>query len=415
MKLVVRVKLVPTPEQAAALEATLRMCNEAANWLSSQGFMRQVTSRKALQAFGYAPLRARGLSAQPALHVLRKVADAYTTLKANLRAGKLGKPGGRRHTKAATKPVVFRRDAAQPFDDRCLSWRLDASTVSIWTVAGRLKGVAFTGQTDQLDVLRRYRQGESDLLRQGGQWYLIATCEVPEPGLNTAPAGFVGVDLGIANIATASTGRRYSGRRLNRRRAQDLKLRSKLQRKGSKSAKRRAKRHAGKERRRARDINHKISKCIVAEAKRTGCGIAQEDLTGIRERVRLRKPQRAKLHSWAFHQLGSFIAYKAKRAGVPVVYVDPAYTSQECSQCHHIDTRNRPAQAVFACRSCGFVEHADLNSSHNIGQRGWWVWVCGASHKPLSSRSSREDWTRPGPIEAVGDPSCKPGTPAPGS
>ena len=50
--------------------------------------------------------------------------------------------------------------------------------------------------------------------------------------------------------------------------------------------------------------------------------------TGIRERVRLRKPQRATHSSWSFHQLGAFIAYRARRAGVPVVYVDPAYTSR---------------------------------------------------------------------------------------
>lgn len=165
---------------------------------------------------------------------------------------------------------------------------------------------------------------------------------------------------------------------MNRRREADRALRSRLQKKGTKSAKRRAKKHAGREARRARDINHKISKCIVAEAQRTGRGIALEDLGGIRERARLRKPRRVTLHSWSFHQLGAFIAYKAKRAGIPVVHVDPAYTSQECSQCHHIDKRNRPSQAVFACRSCGFVEHADLNSSHNIAARGWMMWVCGA-------------------------------------
>ncbi|MFD3481365.1 zinc ribbon domain-containing protein [Streptomyces sp. NPDC058695] len=72
------------------------------------------------------------------------------------------------------------------------------------------------------------------------------------------------------------------------------------------------------------------------------------------------------------------MAYKAKRAGRPVVYVDPAYTSQECSKCHHTARGNRPAQAVLSCRVCGFVEHADHNASHNIRQRGWMVWVCGA-------------------------------------
>ncbi|MFJ2833363.1 RNA-guided endonuclease InsQ/TnpB family protein, partial [Streptomyces sp. NPDC087263] len=341
MKLVVRVKLLPTPGRALALEATLRTCNEAANWLSGQAFALRATSRQALQGFAYADLRARGLSAQPALHVLRKVADAYTALKANLRAGNLGKPGSKRHTKATGKPIAFRSDAAQPFDDRCLSWQTDVSTVSIWTTAGRLKGVAFTGQADQLEVLRSYRQGESDLVRCNGQWYLIATCDVPELELNSVPVGFVGVDLGIVNIATTSTGTRHSGRRLNRRREHDRKLRGKLQQKGTKSARRRAKKHAGKEARRARDINHKISKCLVAEAQRTGRGIALEDLGGIRERARLKKPQRVTLHSWAFGQLGEFIAYKAKRAGVSVVYVDPAYTSRECSHCHHIDKRNR--------------------------------------------------------------------------
>ncbi|MGW8887637.1 RNA-guided endonuclease InsQ/TnpB family protein [Streptomyces sp. NPDC055749] len=378
MKLVVRVKLLPTPEQALALAATLQACNEAANWLSGRAFDSGVTSRARLQVMTYAELKARGLSAQPALHVLRKTADAYTTLKANARAGNLGKPCSKLHAKATGKPIAFRAEAAQPYDDRCLSWQHQDRTVSIWTTTGRMKHLAFTGQAEQLAILALHRKGESDLLLQGGQWYLIATCEIEEAALNTHPAGFLGVDLGIVNIACTSTGKRHSGRHINRRREADRMLRSKLQKRGTKSAKRRAKRHAGKEARRARDINHKISKSIVAEAQRTAQGIALEDLGGIRERVRLRKPQRVTLHSWSFHQLGAFIAYKAQRTGVPLVYVNPAYSSQECSQCHHIDKRNRPAQARFACKSCGFVEHADLNSSQVISERGWAAWVRGA-------------------------------------
>src|SRR5215467_13745664 len=89
-----------------------------------------------------------------------------------------------------------------------------------------------------------------------------------------------------------------------------------------------------------------------------GRGIALEDLTGIRDRVRLRRPQRVTLHSWAFHQLGQFIAYKAARAGLVLVQVDPAYTSQGCSQCGHVAKANRPNQSTFRCTSCGFAEHA---------------------------------------------------------
>ncbi|KAK1182212.1 transposase [Streptomyces sp. NBS 14/10] len=379
MKLVVRVKLLPTPVQAAALEATLRACNEAATWAAQVAFEKGARRPLGLRKHAYTEIRERwGLGAQAAQHAIKKTCDAYTTLKANLRNGRYGRPGTKGHTRVAGNPVVFRPGAAQPYDDRMLSWQHEQRTVSIWTTAGRLKGVRFTGQAEQLAVLAAHRRGESDLLCRDGKWFLIATCEIPEKTLNTHPVGFLGVDLGIVNIAATSDGARHSGRQINRKRDSDRKLRSKLQKKNTKSAKRRAKKHAGKEARRNQDINHKISKRIVAEAERTGRGIALEELTGIRERARLRKPQRTTLHSWPFAQLGSFLTYKARRAGVPVIYVDPAYTSQECSQCHHVERGNRPAQARFACRSCGFVEHADHNSSHNIRQRGWMAWVCGA-------------------------------------
>ncbi|MET8746580.1 transposase [Streptomyces sp. NPDC004728] len=379
MKLVVRVKLLPTPGQAAALEATLHACNEAATWAAEVAFEKDARRPLGLRKHTYAEIRERwGLGAQAAQHAIKKTCDAYTTLKANLRSGRYGRPGTRRHARAAGKPVVFRAEAAQPYDDRMLSWQHQTRTVSIWTTAGRLKGVAFTGQAEQLAALAAHRQGESDLAHQGGKWFLIATCEIPEKTLNAHPVGFIGVDLGIVNIAATSDGARHSGRRINRKRTNDRALRQKLQKKGTKSAKRRAKKYAGKEARRNKDINHKISKRIVAEAERTGRGIALEKLTGIRERARLRKPQRTTLHSWPFHQLGSFLAYKAKKAGVPVIHVDPAYTSQECSRCHHTARGNRPSQARFACTSCGFVEHADHNSSHNIAHRGWMAWVCGA-------------------------------------
>ncbi|MFF2478795.1 zinc ribbon domain-containing protein [Streptomyces sp. NPDC058066] len=99
--------------------------------------------------------------------------------------------------------------------------------------------------------------------------------------------------------------------------------------------------------------------------------------TGIRARVRLRKPQRATHSSWAFAQLGAFIAYKARRAGVPVVFVDPAYTSQQCCECGHIDKVNRASQALFTCRNCGVVAHADRNASHNVARKGEAVWTAG--------------------------------------
>ena len=377
MKVVVQVKLLPDAVQASAISATLRTVNDRANWVSGVAFERGVPREYELRKHTYAELKSAGLGAQAAQHTIKKVRDAYTTLQANTRAGNLGKPGSKRRTKAESKPVTFRPEAAHPFDDRCLSWQYAAQTVSIWTTAGRLKNVRFVCSADAHKTLREYRRGESDLIERDGVFFLIAVCEVPEAPLNENPSGFIGVDLGIVDIATTSTGYRAAGRGLNRHRKRQLALRRKLQAKGTKSAKRRLKQRARKEARHAANINHIISKKIVTTAERTGRGIALEDLTGIRDRVRLRKDQRAQLHSWSFHQLGSFIEYKARRAGVPLVYIDPAYTSRQCSQCGHIDRKNRVDQATFACRACGVTMHADDNASHNIDRKGEAVWTAG--------------------------------------
>jgi putative transposase len=199
-------------------------------------------------------------------------------------------------------------------------------------------------------------------------------------GVRGAPNGFLGVDLGIVNVATTSDGTRHAGTHLNRIRHPNQRLRAKLQRKGTKSAKRLLKQRCRKEARFAADTNHVISKRIVAEAERTGRGIAVEALQGIRGRVRLRKPQRATLHTWSFHQLGSFIVYKALRTGVVVIHVNPAHTSQSCSDCGHVDRANRQDQATFRCRSCGFAGHADWNAARNIAERGGAGWA--AANQP---------------------------------
>ncbi|AJC58282.1 RNA-guided endonuclease TnpB family protein [Streptomyces sp. 769] len=380
MKLVMQVKLLPTPLQAAALEATLRACNEAATWVAQVAFEQDVKNNFALRRLAYVEVKARwNLGAQVAQHVIKKTCDAYAAIKANLKAGNLGRPGSKRYRKAMGKPIVFRSEGAQPYDDRMLSWQIAERRVSIWTVRGRVKDVAFTASPEQLATLALHRRGESDLVCRDGMWFLMATCEVPETPPNTDPVDFLGIDLGIVNIVTTSDGEIMAGRELNRSRARERLLRTKLRKKNTPSAERRLKKRRRKETRRAKDINHKIAKHLVAEAERTGRGIALEDLTGIRERVRLRKPQRAIHSSWSFAQLGAFIAYKARRAGVPVVYVDPAYTSRTCAECGHIDRANRVSQAWFACRNCGVVAHADRNGSRNIRARAWELWRRGAS------------------------------------
>ena len=310
VKQVVKVRALPSAGDAAALYETLQTCNSAASWLSAQMHAARVFRKIDAQHRFYTELREQfGLGAQPAIRVIGKVADAYAAVRANIAAGNYGPPGSTRRRKIEESPITFRPSAAQPFDARCLSWHFPhevsrAATVSIWTVAGRLKNIPIIGDPRQLVLLRTHSIGESDLIYRDGKWFLHATIELPEASLAQPVNGFLGVDMGIVNIASTSTGENTCGGRLNRYRKRQARLWRRLQAKKTSSARRLLKKRRRKEARFATDINHQLSKSIVAEAERTGCGIAVEELTGIRGRVRLRKPQRTTLHSWAFAQLG---------------------------------------------------------------------------------------------------------------
>ncbi|MCX4538086.1 transposase [Streptomyces sp. NBC_01669] len=376
MKIVVQVKLLPSPEVARVLAVTLPACNRAADAVSVVAYETGTTSRNELQKLVYARVKAEfGLAAQPAVRTVKKVVDAYATLRANIRAGNLGPEGSKRRRRAGSKPIVFRPGAAQPYDDRILSWQHDVQTVSIWTVGGRIKGIRYTGHPGQLAMLAKYRRGESDLVHRDGMWFLISTCEVPEAPLNTDPLDWIGVDRGIANLATTSDGDNYQGRRLGRYRRWRARKRAELQAKQTRSATRRAKRRVKRESRHAAHINHRISKEIVAVAQRTGRGIALEELSGIRDRVRPSRDQRATLSSWPFHQLEEHLRYKAQRAGVPVIAVDARYTSQMCPRCGHTARHNRPTRDAFSCRRCGLAGPADHVAGVNVRNRARSAWV----------------------------------------
>jgi putative transposase len=115
-----------------------------------------------------------------------------------------------------------------------------------------------------------------------------------------------------------------------------------------------------------RDLNHKISRKIVDIADAENVGIALEDLQQIRQRVKSHKSFRYSLHSWSYFQLEQMIKYKAKLRGIPVFFVEPAYTSQTCSRCGHLGKRQGK---LFECLECGHVDHADSNASFNIALR----------------------------------------------
>ena len=103
---------------------------------------------------------------------------------------------------------------------------------------------------------------------------------------------------------------------------------------------------------------------IVEEAQATGCDtIAMESLTNIRRRIKAGKRIRSRLHRWSWAQLQGFVQYKAQSAGLKIVFVDPAYTSQTCAWCGQIGIRQKHS---LICKFCGIQRHSDLNASQNI-------------------------------------------------
>lgn len=126
-----------------------------------------------------------------------------------------------------------------------------------------------------------------------------------------------------------------------------------------------------------------ISKRIAEAAKDTGRDIALDDLRGIRDRTTARGGEaRNRLSGWAFTQLGSFIVYKARRAGVSVISIDPRYTSQTCSERGHREESDRRSRSEFSRPACGHRAHADRNAALNIGAQATRKMASGLGNRP---------------------------------
>ncbi len=356
MKLTLQTQLFPDPEQQRKLLATLAAFNAAADWLAGEAFKLQTANKVKLQQLYYRALREQfSLSSQMAIRCTAQVCEAFSRDR-------------------RIRPR-FKKYASIPYDQRLMSFkRLDQ--VSLLTLEGRVIVPLVMGKYQRERFSENY--GQCDLVRRkDGKWFLLVTVELPDQ-THTPTTDFMGVDLGVENLSTDSAGEHFSGVDVEHTRQKRHSQRQRLQQAGEKrkargerpqQIRRKLKNLAGKESRFRKHTNHVISKKLVAKAIDTGCGIALENLKGIRSRARFRQQQRAKMSGWAFFQLRAFIEYKAQLSGVPVLLVDPKYTSQMCSQCGHTEKANRPSQSEFRCRQCGYSAHADYNAARNIRAR----------------------------------------------
>lgn len=344
-----KLPLQPTPDQHAQLLATMHRFNAACTWIAAHAHRTRTINKIALQKLVYYTVRAQfGLSAQLTIRAIAKVAEVYK--------------------RDPTKLPNFRPQGAVVYDERVLSLDPAQETASILTLAGRIRMPLHVCAYHAARLRQATVRGQADLVYQHGRWYLLLVVAVPEP-VCASREEFLGIDLGIVNLATDSDGAMYSGADVERTRRILTHRRRNLQRKGTKAAKRKLRQLSGKQARFQRNTNHRISKRIVQTAKDTGRGVALEELVGIRSRVTVKRPQRARHANWAFYQLKSFIVYKAMQAGVRVQTVDPRNTSRTCQVCGHCAKENRKLQSAFLCVQCGFAAPADANAAVNIRQR----------------------------------------------
>lgn len=346
MKLTLKIKLLPTDEQANLLLDTMKEANSVCNSISDVAWQEKIFNNFKLHHRTYHTYKATfQLSSQMLIRQIAKVADAY----------KLDKKTKR----------VFRPLGSIAYDSRIMTYKPD-NVVSLWCIGGRQKISFVCHNPDYLP----YIKGEADLVYKKGKFYLFQTVDVPEEDVEDVEE-WIGVDFGLSTIAYTSDNVEFSADGLNKYREHRQKVRSSIQSKGTKGAKRLLKRLSGKEKTHSSIVNHTIAKYIVQSAKEQGKGIAVEDLTGIRFTSKRRnKKFRTKLGRWNFSMLRQYIEYKSLLHGVKCVAVDPRYTSQTCSRCKNIGKRTNK---VFKCTNTNCeVDNidADYNASKTIALLG---------------------------------------------
>jgi len=172
-------------------------------------------------------------------------------------------------------------------------------------------------------------------------------------GVSLTPEGAVPVSIPYPDVSVVQHRHFVRRRKLAKKKCNDRRVWRKL-----------AAKEGRRERNRVSQRLHLVSKGLVELAVREQAAIALEDLHlpkggGAGRRMRRR------LSSWPQRELHRQIEYKAEERGVPIIKVDPRYTSKTCPRCGEIKRRSRVGQ-VFECAKCGWRLDRQINAGLNI-------------------------------------------------
>ena len=217
---------------------------------------------------------------------------------------------------------------------------------------------------------------------EGGIWRVALACEVPVTSVNDNDS-IIGIDVGVAHLATDSEGCHYTNVRPLDKRQKKLRRAARGLARSRRGSKRRKKAVARLQRAQRRVRNHRrthlhdVANAIVRSATtivvedlklknmiRSARGSVAEPGRNVRQKAGLNRV----LADAAPGRLISMIAYKAESAGGRMIKVDPRNTSTTCSACDVVDM-TQLSRTRYRCR-CGLDLHRDHNAAINIRKRG---------------------------------------------
>jgi putative transposase len=354
-----KMQIYPTIEQIEALNSTMFQIIKSLNYISKYIFDNNCLNQSKINTDTYHYLRETyDLKSQMAQSCMKTAIAKYKTNKSN------GNDFTLVHFKNSEYDLVWNRD-----------YTLNKDIFSINSIQGRLK---IPHQTKGMEKYfdGSYSFGTAKLVYKFKKYFLHipVTKDYPQTTLFEINK-IVGIDLGINFLATAydSYGKTtfYHGRHIKAKRGHYKILRKQLQECGSKSTKRRIKSIGSRENRYVNDVNHTITKALI-DKYGSNTLFVLEDLTNVRtatEKVNINN--RYVSVSWAFYQFRQQLEYKAKINNSMVIVVNPAYTSQTCPKCGHIEKANRDKKNhIFKCKNCTYQSNDDRIGAINLWKKG---------------------------------------------
>lgn len=239
-----------------------------------------------------------------------------------------------------------------------------------------------------------------------GKWYISIQTESEVSTPVHPSASMVGLDAGVAKLATLSDGTVFEPvnsfqknqktlARLQRQLSRKVKFSNNWQKQ-----KRKIQRLHSRIANIRRDYLHKVTTAVsknhamiviedlkVSNMSKSAAGTVSQPGRNVRAKSGLNRS----ILDQGWYEMRRQLEYKQLWRGGQVLAVPPAYTSQRCACCGHTAKENRLSQSKFRCQVCGYTANADVNGARNILAAGHAVLACGEMVQ--SGRSLKQEPT----------------------